>query len=77
MRKTAIIKDRKHPIFDEKLQYKNISISAVQTTTLEVSVIDRKVIFPKNQSVIGKCSIELRTLETSNVEKIDWYNLFK
>ena len=77
MRKTAILKDKRDPIFSENFQYKNIPNSALQTTTLEVSVIDRKVLFPKHQSLIGKLSIDLKLLEMSNVETIEWYNLGK
>ena len=77
MRKTAIFKDKRDPIFSENFQYKNLSNTALQTTNLDVSAIDRKVLFPKHQSLIGKLSINLGILEMSNTEIIDWYILVK
>ena len=77
MRKTTTVKDTRDPVFDENVQYKDVAISTIQTKDLEVSIIDRKVIFPKHQSLIGKISISLSTLGVSNVETTDWYILVK
>ena len=44
---------------------------------LEVSVIDKKVIFPKQHALVGKVVIDLNPVLTSKAEICDWYFLVK
>ena len=64
-------------MFTEIFQYKNVTTSELQKSHLEVSVLDRKVIYPKKQSLIGKVLIDLKILKISNVEETEWYPIIK
>ena len=78
VKKTAIIKDTEDPIFtSESFQFKIRSGHTFENNLLEVSVIDKKVIFPKHQSLIGKVMIDLSQAIISKQETNDWYFLVK
>ena len=75
--KTKIHPDTSGTMFNEKFLYKNITASDFCTAALSISAIDRKVIFPKQQSLIGKVDINLSLLDTIYSESIEWYYLVK
>ena len=77
VRKTLVHSDTRTPVFGEIFLFKHVTTSTLQTTQLEISVLDKKVISPKRQSLIGKVFIDLDTLETSSVETKRWYILVK
>ena len=73
------MKDTRCPIFGDTFHFKNITVPDLSEKTLVVSALDKKVIYPKNQALIGKVTIDLSTVKTviSNVEETDWYLLKK
>ena len=77
IRKTKTKRNTRNPVYSEEFRYKNVESSDLLHKTLEVSVVDKKVIYPLKQAMIEKITVDLSSMLISDTEDISWYQLIK
>lgn len=74
-RKTRIIKDSLHPVWDETFEYDVASLAEARTKTLDLVVKNDKSLFSREKTFMGECLISLEAMFDLELGNVDWYKL--